>query len=98
MRDGLCNFSGCGRLRHARGWCVTHYGQYSRGEDLRPIRSRRAPTGVDLVIDHDHDCCPGRSCGECVRGVLCRTHNVWLGMVADDPAFMDRAARYLRRC
>lgn len=23
-------------------------------------------------IDHDHNCCPGsRSCGKCVRGILC---------------------------
>lgn len=31
----------------------------------------------DLCIDHDHKCCSGmRSCGKCVRGVLCRNHNL----------------------
>jgi hypothetical protein len=29
-----------------------------------------------LCIDHDHNCCPGaRSCGKCIRGVLCSRHN-----------------------
>lgn len=31
-------------------------------------------------VDHDHACCPGaRSCGRCVRGILCRRHNLLLG-------------------
>lgn len=29
-----------------------------------------------LVIDHDHACCPGiKTCGQCIRGVLCDDHN-----------------------
>jgi len=33
-----------------------------------------------LCIDHDHACCPGRrSCGECVRGILCDYHNTLVG-------------------
>lgn len=49
-----------------------------------------------LVIDHDHDCCPGeRTCGKCFRGMLCHPHNVALGMFQEDPAMLRKAARYI---
>jgi hypothetical protein len=40
-----------------------------------------------LSIDHDHTCCPSfrKVCGDCVRGLLCRSCNVVLGQVGDDP-------------
>src|SRR5262245_38575161 len=52
--------------------------------------------GRRLDIDHDHRCCPGeRACGECFRGMLCRSCNVGLGLFQDDPALLRKAARYI---
>ena len=52
-----------------------------------------------LVIDHDHACCPKghSSCGCCLRGLLCNTCNLGVGMLADDPERMREAARYVER-
>lgn len=49
-----------------------------------------------LSIDHDHRCCPGdRSCGKCVRGLLCRRCNQGLGNFHDDQAALLAAVAYL---
>lgn len=53
--------------------------------------------GTRLAVDHDHSCCPGRrSCGACVRGLLCNECNTLLGKAGDDPERLMRAARYLK--
>lgn len=55
-----------------------------------------AVTGRRLAVDHDHGCCPGeRSCGKCVRGLLCFACNSSLGKLGDDPARLRAAADYL---
>lgn len=55
--------------------------------------------GDRLSVDHDHACCPqrGRSCGQCVRGLLCADCNRSIGMMADDPQRLRAAADYLER-
>lgn len=53
-------------------------------------------TLLTLSIDHDHGCCPGRkSCGRCVRALLCRRCNHVLGQVDDDIELLGRLAAYL---
>lgn len=58
----------------------------------------------NLQIDHDHACCDKReSCGKCVRGVLCKKHNVMLGRVRDSVEELQKLIDYLvafeaRRC
>ncbi len=53
-----------------------------------------------LHIDHDHACCPNRSgriCGKCVRGLLCGACNMIVGLVENDPKFIQRLTNYLKQ-
>lgn len=45
-------------------------------------------SGQDLVVDHCHE--TGK-----VRGLLCRTCNMGLGQLKDDPARLRRLADYV---
>lgn len=47
-------------------------------------------------VDHDHSCCSKtRSCGSCVRGLLCPLCTAGLGMFKDSPEILAIAAAYL---
>lgn len=47
-------------------------------------------------VDHDHACCPGRrSCGKCVRGLLCARCNIAAGLLLDSPEIAFSMARFL---
>ena len=49
-------------------------------------------------VDHDHACCPGRrSCGKCIRGILCNNCNVGIGCLKDDIDTIKMAIKYLSR-
>jgi hypothetical protein len=52
-----------------------------------------------LVVDHDHECCSTRnkSCGSCVRGILCTKCNIGIGHMDDDIERLLKAVEYLRR-
>lgn len=48
-------------------------------------------------VDHDHACCSGaKSCGGCVRGLLCFGCNAGLGMFRDEPERLLSAIEYLK--
>jgi hypothetical protein len=54
------------------------------------------PGSHNWAIDHDHSCCAGqRSCGLCVRGILCFHCNVSLGLLKDSPELLRKAATYI---
>jgi hypothetical protein len=51
-----------------------------------------------LYIDHDHLCCPApKSCGKCVRGLLCASCNFLIGCANDDIKNLNRAIIYLNK-
>jgi len=55
-------------------------------------------TGTRWNVDHDHGCCStNKTCGKCVRGILCRDCNWEIARMDDDPRRLERAAEYIRR-
>jgi hypothetical protein len=70
-------------LTEQGGTCAICFGQSRNGDRLS--------------VDHDHNCCPerGRSCGSCIRGLLCSDCNRAIGMMRDDPERLRKAATYL---
>lgn len=56
-----------------------------------------SPVLVNDHLDHDHACCSRLkdSCGECLRGILCRGCNIGLGNFKDNVETLQAAIRYL---
>jgi hypothetical protein len=51
-----------------------------------------------LCVDHDTDCCSERkSCGKCVRGLLCTPCNTAIGLARHDIATLESMILYLKR-
>ena len=55
--------------------------------------------GTGPQMDHDHSCCSGeagqKTCGDCIRGILCSKCNRGLGCFNDDHELMKKAIEYL---
>lgn len=47
-------------------------------------------------IDHDHSCClSGKTCGSCIRGILCSGCNTAIGLLGESPARITAVAAYV---
>ena len=52
----------------------------------------------NLGVDHNHKCCSGdKSCGKCIRGLLCVKCNATLGMCEDSIPVLKRLIVYLEK-
>ena len=55
-------------------------------------------SGQDLYVDHDHSCCFGsKSCGKCIRGLLCSKCNMALGLFDDSIESLNKAVEYRKK-
>ena len=106
-----CSLEGCVTRALRDGYCETHYQRIvkygvtpdrfdqilaEQGGGCAICSSPQSELKHALVVDHDHSCCPGkRSCGRCVRGILCRACNVGIGNLRDDPRLVRSALNYL---
>lgn len=86
------------QIKHLYGITVDEYcALLDRQDGACALCRRPAGSTFELGVDHDHACCPGkRSCGKCVRGLLCDRCNRGLGYFRDDPEALLRAVLYLR--
>jgi len=51
-----------------------------------------------FAVDHNHVCCPGKkSCGQCIRGLLCSNCNFAIGLLQDSIDNCLNAIDYLRK-
>jgi hypothetical protein len=88
------------RLKHLFGITLERYNAMLAAQHSAcAICGTTNPGGTGTFhVDHNHACCPGkRSCGECIRGLLCLQCNHLLGNCQDDPDVLRRAAGYLQR-
>jgi len=102
-KDQSCRVVVCSENAKKKGLCVKHYDD-SRGSSLSAEMIAEMKEGgcqvcgsfSRLTLDHDHSCCPvGKSCDNCVRGILCHKCNTAAGLLDDDVSRMFSLAEYL---
>lgn len=104
-----CLISGCENVAGPRyGLCKSHTnwaGKYALST-VQAIQILNSGYPCDICgvilsakninIDHDHSCCPGQAtCGNCVRGLLCRACNRGIGSFSESLGNLQRAVSYL---
>lgn len=88
------------RLRQNYHWTIEEYNKRLRKQHgVCKICRKENQRNTLFHIDHDHSCCPekSRSCGKCIRGLLCFECNSGLGKFKDNPKLLRRAVHYIEK-
>lgn len=87
------------QLKHFYGLTLEQFRDMEQAQGGGCAICGSPPTeGRSLAVDHDHRCCPGkRSCGICVRELLCRRCNLGIELFDDNPARLLGAMWYVRK-
>ena len=73
-----------------------YYYKFNEQNGVCAICKTTPQSGKHLTVDHDHSCCNSEmSCGQCLRGLLCRSCNTGLGGFSDSIENLKRAIVYL---
>lgn len=77
------------------GLTVDDYSRMLREQKGGCAICKRPPGKRALAVDHDHKCCPtSKSCGKCVRGLLCPACNTSLAIVEN---YLPESMAYLQK-
>lgn len=106
-RIEVCAIAGCANPHYANAMCARHSSRASTYR-LTAVQYQMLllvdKCGIchdpladgNRAIDHDHSCCPGEgSCGECIRGVLCKKCNAGIGYFDNRAELLLSAVDYL---
>jgi hypothetical protein len=84
-------------LRDNYGITIEEYDALLEKQDGKCVGCLVSPTNKRFAVDHDHSCCPGRkSCGRCVRGLLCSSCNTALGLLKENEDTIARLLVYMK--
>lgn len=84
-------------LAYTYGITIEKYEEMLQEQKGRCAICYDIPRNKRFAVDHDHKCCDGkRSCGKCVRRLLCHRCNTALGLVHEDQNIIEQMLEYVK--
>ncbi len=85
-------------LKSKFGITLEQYDAMGEAQDWKCYGCGCEPTNKRFAVDHDHKCCPGqKSCGKCLRGLLCGNCNTALGLLKEKVQTMLNLIKYVEK-
>lgn len=99
-KEELRQYRAARKGKERLGHCRRKYGlSEEQYKTMLQKQNNQCPCGTTFgtkretwpYVDHDHACCPTeKSCGKCVRGILCNRCNTVLGLMKEDPKLLPQ--------